>query len=193
MTCMARQERSGASNEEGTRRGLANALLIAIPLWAFFGIVMLMVLRQGHVGEIGSAALMIAAACELIVARPYVRAFCSEFWRRTELRRAGSQRREGRPPESSDRKIAFDGRNRWHDDRGTATGRRVDSIGDLLRQIEPKRPSWMRVRREIAPNAILRQSLLLSALVGAYLQYYFLDVHLQIASLHSVTVFVPVS
>ena len=40
---------------------------------------------------------------------------------------------------------------------------------------------------------LLKQTSLLAGLVGAYLQYYFVDVHLQIASLKSVTVFVPVS
>jgi len=40
---------------------------------------------------------------------------------------------------------------------------------------------------------LLKQTSLLAGLVGAYLQYYFVDVHLQIASLNSVTVFVPVS
>jgi hypothetical protein len=40
---------------------------------------------------------------------------------------------------------------------------------------------------------IAKQALVLSALVAAYLHYYFWDVHLQIASLNSVTVFVPVT
>jgi len=44
-----------------------------------------------------------------------------------------------------------------------------------------------------ARQPLLKQTSLLAGLVGAYLQYYFLDVHLQIASLNSVTVFVPVS
>jgi hypothetical protein len=41
--------------------------------------------------------------------------------------------------------------------------------------------------------SIAKQALALSALVAAYLHYYFWDVHLQIASLNSVTVFVPAS
>jgi len=49
------------------------------------------------------------------------------------------------------------------------------------------------MRRPSPGRALAKQSLALSALVGAYLQYYFWDVQLQIASLHSVTVFVAVS
>ena len=48
-------------------------------------------------------------------------------------------------------------------------------------------------RRTGPRPSIAKQALVLSALAAAYLQYYFLDVHLQIASLHSVTVFVPAS
>jgi hypothetical protein len=39
----------------------------------------------------------------------------------------------------------------------------------------------------------VKRSLALSAVSAAYLQYYFADVYLQIASMRSVTVFVPVS
>ena len=41
--------------------------------------------------------------------------------------------------------------------------------------------------------SLARQTFALSALTGAYLQFYFLEVNLQIASMRSVTVFVPVS
>ncbi len=47
-------------------------------------------------------------------------------------------------------------------------------------------------RRAGARPPLAKQALALSALVGAYLHYYFWDVHLQIAALPSVTVFVPV-
>jgi len=43
----------------------------------------------------------------------------------------------------------------------------------------------------VARQPLLKQTALLTGLVGAYLHYYFWDVQLQIASLHSVTVFVP--
>lgn len=48
-------------------------------------------------------------------------------------------------------------------------------------------------RRMHPPQSLVRQAVALSALVGAYLQFYFLEVNLQIASLNSVTVFLPVS
>lgn len=48
-------------------------------------------------------------------------------------------------------------------------------------------------RRTGPRPSIAKQALALSALVAAYLHYYFWDVHLQIASLNSVTVFVSVT
>lgn len=53
--------------------------------------------------------------------------------------------------------------------------------------------SGLTVRRTGPRPAIAKQALVLSALVATYLHYYFWDVHLQIASLNSVTVFVPVT
>ncbi len=47
-------------------------------------------------------------------------------------------------------------------------------------------------RASLSPG-FAKQALALGALVVAYLHYYFWDVHLQIASLNSVTVFVPVT
>lgn len=67
------------------------------------------------------------------------------------------------------------------------------------------RALWMRRYSEIKsaliplscrthpPLSLARQTFALSALTGAYLQFYFLDVNLQIASLKSVTAFVPLS
>jgi len=49
------------------------------------------------------------------------------------------------------------------------------------------------LRRTFPPMSLGRQTLALGALTGAYLQFYFIDVNLQIASLSSVTVFLPVS
>ena len=42
-------------------------------------------------------------------------------------------------------------------------------------------------------DPLLRQAVMLSALSVAYLQYYFWDVYLQIESMNSVTVFLPVA
>lgn len=41
--------------------------------------------------------------------------------------------------------------------------------------------------------SLARQTLALSALTGAYLQFYFFEVSLQIASLNSVIVFLPLT
>ncbi len=48
-------------------------------------------------------------------------------------------------------------------------------------------------RRTFPPMSLARQTLALSALTGAYLQFYFIEVGLQIASLNSVTVFLPLT
>jgi hypothetical protein len=55
------------------------------------------------------------------------------------------------------------------------------------------RPRGLRelLARASASAPLLRQTAFLAGLVGAYLHYYFWDVQLQIASLHSLTVFVP--
>jgi len=43
------------------------------------------------------------------------------------------------------------------------------------------------------PDALVRHTVMLSALAIAYLQFYFWDVYLQIESLNAVTVFIPVA
>ncbi len=73
----------------------------------------------------------------------------------------------------------------------------------LLRHSLRTVDAWARYRKLLArfgittrrtgPRpSIAKQALVLSALVAAYLHYYFWDVQLQIASLNSVTVFVSV-
>lgn len=52
--------------------------------------------------------------------------------------------------------------------------------------------SGLTARRTGPRPPIAKRALVLSALVAAYLHYYFWDVHLQIASLSSLTIFVPV-
>ncbi|MGQ0510716.1 MAG: hypothetical protein ACT4P9_08885 [Betaproteobacteria bacterium] len=49
------------------------------------------------------------------------------------------------------------------------------------------------IRRTHSPRSLARQTFALSALTGAYLQFYFLEVNLQIASLNSVIVFLPLN
>ena len=87
--------------------------------------------------ESTSLALMIAAVCEAILARPYART----LWANLQGNRAFNFQSAG---------------------------------------------------RRAAPS-LFRQSLALSALAGAYLGYYFLEVNLQIASLNSLTVFLPLT
>jgi hypothetical protein len=67
----------------------------------------------------------------------------------------------------------------------------------LLRSAESRAPDSEPLARPVPATQrarprrpILRQALTLSALAAAYLQYYYWDVQLQIASLNSVTVFV---
>ena len=63
----------------------------------------------------------------------------------------------------------------------------------MRRHLELKSTPVPLPRRARPPQSLLRQAIALSALVGAYLQFFFLEVYLQIASLNSVIVFLPVS
>ena len=63
----------------------------------------------------------------------------------------------------------------------------------MRRHLELKSTPVPLPRRAPPPQSLLRQAIALSALVGAYLQFFFLEVYLQIASLNSVIVFLPVS
>jgi hypothetical protein len=67
------------------------------------------------------------------------------------------------------------------------------NLGAKARWRELLARSGLTARRSGARPSIAKQALALSALVATYLHYYFWDVHLQIASLNSVTVFVPVT
>lgn len=52
---------------------------------------------------------------------------------------------------------------------------------------------WIVIARRGLFGPTARQGLALAALAGAYLQYYFLDVSLQIAALPALQVFVPIA
>ena len=161
-------------------RGLLNGLLLAIPLWAVLAIVPALALRDGTIGESTSSALMVAAVCEYILARPYLRV----LWARL-----GSHEVFGHGAGTQTRAQPAKQRN----DRDKHAGQGIISIEDLLRFVESKRASKPRPHHaQIAPS-LLRQSLALSALAAAYLQYYFLEVHLEISSLSSLTVFLPLT
>ncbi len=157
---------------------LVNGLLIAIPLWVILGLALALVFQLGLLEQAGSAALMIAAVCEAILLRPLLRPYLRK------LRAAMHVLRDKESPQSALEKAA---------------GRHYYSIEDLLRHVESHSPPPIRARPAaarrpvVAPYSIFRQALTLSALVGAYLQYYFLEVELQIAALRPLTVFVPVT
>ena len=71
-------------------------------------------------------------------------------------------------------------------------GRKLRSRADLvsyLDQLSGNAPKAHRVRER---QRIIREGMLIGLLALAYLQYYYWDVNLQIASLQSVQVFVPV-
>ena len=72
-------------------------------------------------------------------------------------------------------------------------GRRFTSredINDFLKQIQAEE---VKKTRAATGQRIIRETLLLGCLLASYLQYYFWDVNLQVASLQNVRVFVPVS
>ena len=192
MAHMIRRECWETDNGLGIGSGLVIALQIAVSLWVILGIVLALVFQHGPIGESASAALMIAATCEAILVRPYARTLFAGIRRYAALHRADSTRDRDVPRARPVPRVPG-GQDSRHSEIDKVAGRHIESIEDLLRHVEPKQVSSHRVRREIAPNALLRQSLSLSGLAGAYLQYYFVEVNLQIASLHSLTVFLPVT
>lgn len=86
---------------------------------------------------------------------------------------------------------------------GTSLALMIAAVGATIVARPFLRALWMRrypelesalvplLRRTRSPMSLARQTLALSALTGAYLQFYFLEVSLQIASLNSVIVFLP--
>ena len=189
---MVRCERDEAVDGSDIGRGLVNGLLIALPLWVILGVVLALVFQHGPMGETSSAVLMIAAVCEAILLRPHVRTLWKRILRYADFRRADPGRNTGgRRTRSARRVLGAPDTLRSAFER--TAGRIFESIEDLLRYVKQKSAPSNQARPVVAPHALFRQSLALSALVGAYLQYYFLEVNLQIASMHSLTVFVPVT
>ena len=126
--------------EDAVNGSLVLGLLIAIPLWVLAGITGILVFQEAPISATQSAILMIAAVCELILLRYYLRSFDAKARYRELLARSG------------------------------LTARRMG-------------PGLL----------IAKQALALGALVATYLHYYFWEVQLQIASLNSITVFIPVT
>ena len=189
---MVRCERSETDNELNIGRGLVNGLLSAIPLWVIVGIGVAAVFQHGPMDETFSAVLMIAAVCEAILVRPYAQTLWARILCYADLYRSASRREASRRQARPVQRV-LGVRGRVDSDLEKLTGQRFHSIEDLLRYVEPKSALPQQTRRAVAPNSLFRQSLALSALVGAYLQYYFIEINLQIASMNSLTVFLPVT
>ena len=73
------------------------------------------------------------------------------------------------------------------------TGRKFTSREDINSFLEQLWTEETEKSRTAANRRVVRETLLLGCLLAAYLHYYYWDVRLQIASLHQVRVFVPVS
>lgn len=71
------QERSNDDEVDGSDlvRGVIIALLLAIPLWALIGIVLILAFQESPITRGQSAALMVAAAAEAILLRYAWRAY----------------------------------------------------------------------------------------------------------------------
>jgi hypothetical protein len=189
---MVRCECREVDNGLNLWRGLINGLLVSIPLWVILGMVLATVLHHGPTEEAISAALMIALISEAILARTYARTLWKQVWRYANSRRPDlkndGDKRQARPAQHA---IGDD--DGLHSDFKIIAGRSFKLIEDLLRYVEPISAPLRQARRAVVRVTLIRRSVALSALVGAYLQYYFLEVNLQIASLHSLTVFLPVT
>jgi hypothetical protein len=71
-------------------------------------------------------------------------------------------------------------------------GRKLRSRAALVSYLAEISGDAPKVHRARARNRIVRETVLVGLLALAFLQYYFWDVHLQIASLQSIHVFAPV-
>ena len=174
--------------------GLTAGLLFAIPLWALIGAALIAVFQTGPIGEPASLAFMIAAVVEAVLVR-------SAFRRLWPVR--------GRQWRAAFRRVVNHARQAARRaTRGTTTagelaiadlekraGRRIASVEDMLRFVavpQSAKPARASRRVQSAPRSTLRHTAEFAGLAIAFLQYYFWDVGLQIASMNSVVVFVTV-
>ncbi len=187
--------RVGAAAGDGLASGLLVGLLIAIPLWILIGIALVSAFQKGPIGATISLAFMIAAVCEVILARHVFKEFWTRLWRRRFPVFNRSAWRSAHQHIARTRRTAAVGTSAISYLEQIA-GRRIMSVQDLLgvigappatRPAAASRTSSVRER-----PSTLRQTVAFASLAIAYLQYYFWDVNLQIASLHSVTFFVAV-
>lgn len=160
----------------GLAPGLVIGLLIAIPLWVLIGIALVFTLQEGPMNEWTSLAFMSAAACEAILARHALqnlrqqsRRYAFFAWPRTQ-------------------------RNDTHENTAPGNaGTVANTLPSLRRVFGAQLGIYPRTRFAAVRASTLRQTISFAALAIAYLQYYFLSVSLQIASMPSVTVFVAVT
>ena len=183
---MARRNHGDSGYKYEFSRGLVNGLLIAIPLWTIIGIVLAIVFEYWPLNATAIAALTIAAVCEALLARPYMRALWSRF-------RRMDSRRDAVGDEAHFEEHALGVCGNLDGSFENLTERRFQSKEDLLPYVTHSLALSLQACRVVVPVSLFRQSLALSALVGAYLQYYFLEVNLQIALMPSLTVFLPVA
>lgn len=174
--------------------GLTIGLLIAIPLWVFIGAVLVVVFQAEPIGEPASLAFMVAAVIEAVLVRFAFRRLWPGLWWQGL---AASRRGASRACEAALRVIRGATTSGGHaiTDLEKLAGRRIASIDDMLRFVavpQLARPAGGSGHARSAQRSTLRHTAGFAALAIAFLQYYFWDVSLQIASLHSVTVFVAV-
>jgi len=189
---LRRRERCDAGVGPGIGRGLLNALLIAVPLWVVLGVALDLVFLHRPMDESTSAALMLAFALETMLLRPYARALWTRGLRHAQSNRAASNSDDYTERKHPTRRIHV-GPEGLRSDLDEIAERRIESIEDLLHYVAAKYPPSRQELPGVLTNALFKRTLALSALVGSYLQYYFWDVNLQIASLNSLTVFLPVA
>lgn len=174
--------------------GLTIGLLFSIPLWALIGAVLIAAFQTGPIGEPASLAFMIAAVVEAVLVRYAFRRLGPGLWgqRLAAVRRAAGRaweamRQATRGATTAGELAIADLEN--------LTGRRIVSIEDMLRVVavpQPAMPAGGSGRARSAQRSTLRHTAGFAALATAFLQYYFWDVSLQIASMQSVIVFVAV-
>jgi hypothetical protein len=91
------------------------------------------------------------------------------------------------------------GRRPWAAPKAADKDGRASAVAGARTRVDEARTDPARTGYRSATSAVahrraaLRRSAIWGALVLAFLQYYFLDIHLQIARLPAVTVFVPVA
>ncbi len=180
----------------GFAGGLVIGLLIAIPLWMLIAVALHSAFQQGPIDGGTILAFMVAAVCEVLLARRALKPYATRLWRRwfpvfnRSAWNSAHRRRHAarRAPAPGTQAISY---------LETIAGKRINSVQDLLAVVGP--PASARPRTPPLPAAALerpstlRQTIAFASLAIAYLHYYFWDVNLQIASMHSLTVFVAVT